>query len=282
MQDIRYFRVFAACAVIMAAIPFVAWAILDRSAAEKIATALAMPCGILWYLLTCLVIVFATARQYKPTLLALVIWLCYTVCGNSYVVMQLAASLEAPFRDIHPLEQEPFDFVVVLGGGTSIGANQRQQGNGSGDRLILAAQTWHQGVAKKLICTGRRIESMNSSGFDPADQSTDVLVGLGVPPEAIEQVDGRTTSEEMLSLGKSFRNTTQRVGLITSAWHLPRALRLASRNEFYPQPLPADFMSGPRRPMTVGETIIAGIPQADTFAGITRMAKEHLGMLAGR
>lgn len=258
------------------------WAGLGQKAAEKTATALAMPCGLIWFLLTWVSLVACMGKQRKLATVLAGIWMLYTCAGNGIVAGLLAGRLEAPFVQISPLTEQPFDVVVVLGGGAAAGANGRQQGNGSGDRLILAAQLYHRGLTKKLICTGKRIASMNSSGFDPSEQSTDVLVGLGVPESVIEQLGGRTTSEEMNSLGKRFAGSQLRVGLVTSAWHLPRALRLAERNSFQPQPLPSDFMCGPNNPLTFGEWLLSSIPQAEAFAGITRIAKEHLGMLVGR
>ena len=61
--------------------------------------------------------------------------------------------------------------LTVLGGGGGPGANGRLQGNGPGDRLILAAQLYHQKIARKFICTGQRIMSMNASGVDPVVES---------------------------------------------------------------------------------------------------------------
>lgn len=260
----------------------VVWMLVGRSALEKIVTGLAMPCGVIWYMLSFSVFLAYRARQGKLTVCIGVTWLLYTMAGNGFLCTIFMNQIEADFQSIDPLQQEPFDVVVLLGGGASVGANVRQQGNSSGDRLILAAQLYHSGLAKKLICTGRRIKELSNVEFDPAEQSSLVLQGLGVPADVIELAGGRTTSEEMLGLGKRFQGADVRVGLVTSAWHLRRAMRLAKRNGFEPHPLPADFMTGPSEPWTLAEKLMAIVPNADCVVINSRIAKEYLGALIGR
>lgn len=259
------------------------WLFFDKMAAEKIATSLAMPCGITWYLLSCSVVVACAARVPKLAWTLVVVWTLFTGLGNGHFSTWLARSLEAPYAEIQPLKQQPFDFVIVLGGGASQGANHRNQGNGSGDRLILAAQLYHADVARKLICTGQRIASMDASSMDASERSRDILKRLRVPDSAIEICGGRNTSEEMRTLSERFSNSGRRIGLLTSAWHLPRSMRLANRYNLSPEPLPADFMSSPTSiDLTLGQIMEGMIPQGGSFAGAARVVKEYLAMLVGR
>ncbi len=281
-DEVRFSRVIVGFAIGTASILGIVGGTLGRKPVEKIATALAMPSGMIWYVLTGLVLTAWISYQRKLAAMLFVSWAMFSVAGNGLFVTWLVTTLEGPYVQIDPLQSEPYDVVVLLGGGASIAANDRPQGNASGDRLILAAQLYHQGLAKRLICTGRRIEGMDSIGIDPAQASATVLQGLGVPESAIEQLGGRTTSEEMETLGERFSDSEQRVGVVTSAWHLPRAMRLANRNNFQPDPLPADFLSEPKRTLTTAETILAYIPSADSLHATTRVTKEYLGMLVGR
>ena len=259
------------------------WLFYDSMAAQKIATSLAMPCGIIWYLLLCSTLVAHSTRIPRLTWILVVVWLLFTGLGNAFFAEQLTRSLERRYTEIRPLAQQPFDYVIVLGGGASEGANGRQQGNGSGDRLILAAQLYHADLATTLICTGKRIASMDASSMDASEQSREVLIQLGVPNSAIEICGGRNTSEEMKTLGERFSNSDRRIGLVTSAWHLPRVMRLAMRNDFSPQPLPADFMNRPESTRrTWGETIQGLIPQAGNFSNVAKVSKEYLATLVGR
>ena len=108
-----------------------------------------------------------------------------------------------------------------------------------------------------------------------------ILLALGIPEDDIELLDGRNTSEEMRFLGERFRDSAG-IGLITSAWHLPRATRLATKNGFDPIPLPADFISTPGKPATTARLILDCIPQDGSLSTSSKLLKEYLGMLAGR
>lgn len=259
------------------------WGCLGRMVAEKVATALVMPYGLLWLLLLFSAAYAVAARQRLAAVLLLSCWVTSTIVGSGHLHQRLARSLEGPYLEIDPLKLKPFEFVVVLGGGGGLSANGRMQGNHSADRLIVAAQLYHQKLAGKLICTGQRIESMNSTGADPAEVSRTILQDLGVPADAIETVGGRNTAEEMENLGQRFAESDDRVGLVTSAWHLPRAMRLALRNGFEPEPLPCDFRSPPEvQPPTPGQIIEGLIPSGAAAAGNSALMKEILATLAGR
>ncbi|MFN9720214.1 MAG: YdcF family protein [Planctomycetota bacterium] len=281
-----YIRILAVLTLVWIGLIVVIRIAIDRDAAEKIATALFMPSGILWlFMMALLVQVWPWRRpEYQssagyPVLLC---FLTYTLGGSGYVSEALAHALERPYLRTNPLEEPPVDLVIVLGGGGGPGANGRLQGNTSGDRLILAAQLYHRHPATKFVCTGQRIASMDASGFDPAEVSRDILIRLGVPESSVETLGGRNTSEEMKALGERFRDGKIRVGLLTSAWHLPRAMRLAERNGLYPIPLPADFRSSLAESPTVAKRIECCIPNGGAFSGTWSFAKEYLGMLIGR
>jgi len=260
------------------------WLGVSRTAAEKVVTALAMPCGLIWYAITLLCILCLQKGQKQLAVCSLLLWLGYFLLGNGFVAARMVRLIEEPFATTDPLTQEPFDTVILLGGGASTGMTERHQGNGSGDRLILTAQLYHAGLAKHIICTGRRITEMTNQNFDPAERSRDVLVKLGVPDDVIESFGGRTTSEEMVDLAQRFDGTGQRVGLVTSAWHLRRATRLAQRSGLNATPLPADFMHPPLtdEPLPLAARIESLIPKGECFQTNTRIAKEYLGALVGR
>lgn len=263
------------------------WVSLGRDAAEKIGTALLMPGGFVWLMLAALAIQLCPFckkdSRHPGGAAAFLCFVVYSLAGNNFVAEGLARALEAPYRQLNPLDEQPPDVVIVLGGGGGPGANGRLQGNGSGDRLILAAQLYHRYPATKFICTGQRIESMNATGIDPADTSRDILVRLGVPETSIEMSGGRNTSEEMQHLATRFAASSERIGLLTSAWHLTRATRLATRNGLTTIPLPADFRSSPSdHSLTTGQWIAALIPDGAAFGSTWSFAKEYLGMALGR
>lgn len=261
--------------------------LIDRDAAEKIATALVMPGGLLWLMLIALCLErFITRKKNSVTLSIsppLLCLLLYTIAGSGWISEILARQLEAPYLAVNPLNQPVPEIVIVLGGGGSQGANGRLQGNSSGDRLILAAQLYHRSPSTHLICTGQRIVSMNASGIDPGETSRDILMRLGVPEASIDLVGGRNTSEELKNLAARLNKAVSPPGLLTSAWHLPRATRLATRYGLKVIPLPADFRSSPPEiSPTLAQKIESLIPNGAAFGSNWAFAKEFLGMLLGR
>lgn len=261
----------------------VLWAALGTIAFAKIVSMLLMPVGLVWILLTVLVVEAIRSGRRRLVVIAALAWCAFTLAGNPNVAGWLAHSREDRYAGIDPLKQGVFDVVIVLGGGANLGATGRDQGNASGDRLILAAQMYHQGVATRIVCTGRRIAEMDTTGVDPARRSATVLQGLGVPLEAIAFAGGRNTFEEMRGLAEELGEPGQRVGLLTSAWHLPRAQRLARKHGFDPEPLPADFITGPPgSSRTFAALLRSLVPSADAFSVTGKISREILAGLLGR
>ena len=109
------------------------------------------------------------------------------------------------------------------------------------------------------------------------------MMRLGVPESSIELVGGKNTSEEMQNLAQKFGSSAVKIGLLTSAWHLQRATRLAVRNGLTVKPLPSDFRSPSSVSVpTLGQRIEALVPNGAAFGSTWSFAKEYLGMLLGR
>jgi uncharacterized SAM-binding protein YcdF (DUF218 family) len=106
-----------------------------------------------------------------------------------------------------------------------------------------------------------------------------ILQELGVPNDAILRLPGPVnTSQEIEKLAALCREQGwTHVGLITSAWHMRRAMRLADRQDFAPQPLPADFWSQSSPP-----TILHVLPSGQAMFEVRMAAWEWLGSLVGR
>lgn len=253
-----------------------------RTMAEKFVSELIMPCGLIWLLLLGASLLAFSLKSRAAGWVGILIFLTFSTLGNGHIADLLSGSLEAEFRDIQPLEQEPFDRVILLGGGARVGGNGVAQGNPSGDRVIVAASMYHHSLTPTLICTGTGIKGLNGGLPGPAELSRDTLMALGVPESAIEFSEGRNTSEELAALAKSIGDSNQRIGIVTSAWHMPRVLKLADQQGLKLHPLPADFLNGPTRQQSVAEKIKAFIPQVDALNTTTKSMKEYIAMAVGR
>lgn len=258
---------------------------------EKLGTRMLMPVGLIWYTLMFVTYFSLVNRATALAFFSLVALLLVSLCGNEFIANRMVGTLEADFIDDRPLEGEPFDTLIVLGGGTKYPANGTEQLGASGDRIALAAQMYHAGKAKRLVCTGSGIESLTSDEAPDTSSVARVLLNrLGVPDEAIQTISGRNTREEMQALreflGASESQTAdsatqadakERVGMITSAWHLPRAIRLAEKENLEVEPVAADFQSG--EPYFSSLSVV---PSSGSLNVSTMVAKEYLARFVGQ
>lgn len=212
---------------------------------EKTLTALAEPCGLLWLALIVLVYFCMLLRQGWPAFVSLGCLIFLSLAGNSYVSNWLALQRETPYLNLGPENLEVFDTVFVLGGGTGTRLDGTSQLNWNGDRIATAARLYHGGKIKNIICTGTQTFRSSEKDRHPREEAAELLEALMVPPGNIQQLQGNNTFEEMANIKKWMDLTPNpgRVGILTSAWHLSRAMRLADDAGVIADPIPANFVS---------------------------------------
>ena len=269
---------------------------------ERTVVLLASPVGVAWLLLMGLVYFSLLLHQRWPAITGLVVWLILTVFGNGWVADQLMYRLEAPYLNRIPIVRESetgpidgsevagespvdrsnerYDMIFLLGGGTeTIGEKVAAVGSG-GDRVVLAARLFHSDRAPIIVCTGKQEIRSTPNDLHPATEAKQILVGLGIPEPAIIEIGGINTADEMAKIARFLEVTElphSRIGLVTSAWHMPRAIRLATERGLELTPLPADFHTGPFVP---GPDLL--VPTGDNLAVSARAIKEWLAGWVGR
>lgn len=250
-----------------------------RVAVEKTLTRFASPEGFFWCILTGVVLVIRHRCDRLSTALVFSVWLLYTVGGNSMLSGIAVRSLEEPYLKITPDSfDEKFDYVVVLGGGTSYGFNGNPQLGASGDRVMLAARMYLSGKAEKVICTGSNIAGLSHPDTpDPGELTLRIFRDLGIPEEDILVISGRNTSEEMRSLRGLLGKESPQIALVTSAWHMPRAMRLSQEQGLALWAVPADMRTSPQT-----FTPLALIPSTQNLTTLGQVAKEYLAKAVGR
>ncbi|MEY4568388.1 MAG: hypothetical protein RLY14_3358 [Planctomycetota bacterium] len=269
--------------VAIASIPLVmtigTWIASGKTAAEKVATALVLPTGLMWLALLGLVLFCLFAKSFRLASVAALLWLLFTLCSSPVLPGYLVRRLQSDVIEVDPNQVESFDALVVLGGGTSQTPGGRSMVSSAGERVILAAKMFHRGKSSYLITTGESIAAISSSSKNGAQQTTEIWTDLQVPAPAIVRLGGRTTSEEMVEVRKWVLDhpEVKRVGLITSAWHMPRAMRLAARQGLDLVPVPADFRSG-----ELPDHLVEFLPNGGSLGEMDLVIKEYLARLVGR
>ena len=235
----------------------------------------AMPTTLVWLALVALVVRSWPERRWRWPLLALLI--AYTLAGSSATSYLLLRGLERPFLSLRPLDAATrYDAVMVMGGGTSLfrkGGPATPQLGVSGDRLRLAAGLWARGRTQILVTSGSSVDGER----DYSAEASALWRDMGVPDDAILRVPGvRNTSEEVAAYTRLVAERGwKRIGIVTSARHLPRALALCRRHGLTAEPLPTDFRSEPPP-----SSLFLLVPEGEAFADVEDATWEYLGIAA--
>lgn len=162
------------------------------------------------------------------------------VCGFSLAVLLLLSS--APVADalMAPLQQEAraeakaaapccYGAILVLGGSITPANPPRYPEPGlvgSSDRLWQAARLYHRGIAPRIIVSGGMYGNTGDAPTTEAGAMRLFLTDLGVPRDAIVEEGRSLNTLENVAFARELVGK-QPVALITSAYHMPRALRTA-------------------------------------------------------
>jgi len=240
--------------------------------------------------LACLLILLALIlrRPRLRTAVLLVALGLLVIGGNRWVAVSLARSLE--WRNLPVGELPEAQAIVVLGGGTLSAQYPRQtvEVDQAGDRLIYAAQLYHQGKADHLLLSGGRIDWI-SSGAPPAEDMAAILEMLGVPRQAMWLESQSRNTYENAANARAFLEPMgiQRILLVTSASHMPRSVALFEKQGFQVIPAPTDFsvtQAGWEKLKAGGlaTQVLSLLPSAENLSLTTRMLKEYFGMIIYR
>ena len=207
------------------------------------------------------------------------------IASNTWVPSALTRVLEWQYM---PLETYPqVEVIVVLGGSTASAQYPRQivEISGAGDRILYAAHLYHEGVAPSLLLSGGTIPWMNK-GQAPANDMAEIMGMLGVPE------DDLWYETESLNTYENARFTRQilvdrgidRIILVTSAMHMPRAVRLFENQGLEVIPAPADYNITQTDWELLWEPNLTRqlfnlLPTVSNLSATTSAMKEYIGIL---
>lgn len=208
-------------------------------------------------------------------------WMVLLIASNRGVSLSLTSSLErahAPAPAFGgaevPAPWNEINWVAVLGGGhgsaPELPAGQRLSSSARA-RLIEGVRIAHALPGTRLIVSGPA-DPVRPEEPTHARLLADAAVEIGFPRERIVEIDtARDTAEEATALAGLVG--PERVALVTSAWHLPRALALTDRAGVTSLPCPADYLS--RDGQT--DSLAWFTWNAESLADTTRAWREYVG-----
>jgi uncharacterized SAM-binding protein YcdF (DUF218 family) len=195
--------------------------------------------------------------------------------STPWVAERAAAALEHAHPPVAAAALPQADAIVLLGGllePAASGAPLPGDLNGSADRAWFAARLWHAGKAPVVLCSGGLAPLSRGIGPEcPAIAA--LLADLGVPPAAIRLESGSRTTRENARAVRDLLPDAQRLLLVTSARHMPRALSAFGQLGLDPVPAPTDHAGRPDRAFTAS----ALWPSAGALALSTSVWHEWLG-----
>ena len=218
---------------------------------NKIVWAMVNPL-VLGMLLVVAGIVFACRQRRKTSiglLVSAVAWLWFW--SMPLVADALGESLESEFKPVSTETLPKADAIVLLGGGMNAATNVYPHPNlcAAADRVWHAARLYKARKAPLIVPSG--------TGADLCE--VPFLVDLGVPREAIHaEAESRNTEENAKFVANLLKDRDHpKVLLVTSAWHMRRALLMYRRYapDFEIVPAPSDYENTVKRaqPLTGGD-----------------------------
>ena len=142
-------------------------------------------------------------------------------------------------------------------------------GYASSARLLEAYRIYRRLPQPKIVISGGAIS---------VEMMTKVLMLWGVPRDRIITDDGAANTRESAVHMKDLLST-QRFILVTSAIHLPRAMRSFTRHGLRPVPAPADFLYGyfKNYEFPLDRPFSYFVPNTDAFMRSCSALYEYLG-----
>jgi uncharacterized SAM-binding protein YcdF (DUF218 family) len=179
--------------------------------------------------------------------MSLVVTLATITLGLLPIASYLLLPLEErfpPFRD----DGKPVDGIVLLGGSVEA-ADSASRGmivsNESAERVLDTIELAHRYPKARILISGGG-GTVFGDGAAESPIIAAYLRSVGIDPSRILVEDrSRTTSENAVFARELAKpREGERWLLVTSAWHMPRAVGVFEKAEFPVTPYPVDFRTG--------------------------------------
>jgi len=186
-------------------------------------------------------------RKRKAFKISLILLLFFS---NSFIVDEVVRAWEIPATTDKQVEGKLFEGAILLGGMTSYDSKlERIQFNQGSDRVMQALDLYKRGIVKKIIITGGSGSILHEE-IKEAPLLKEFLMNLGIPSgDVLIEGDSKNTHENAL-FTKKLVETDSIKGkflLITSAFHMRRAIGCFKKQGVEVESYSTDRMSGPRK-----------------------------------
>ncbi|GMA65245.1 YdcF family protein [Alicyclobacillus fastidiosus] len=236
-----------------------------------------LPPGLFVILMVCV-----GAFVYRKTRAAGVCLWAFAVILYVTTTQAFANALIRPLEDAYPQPRHPHgDVIVMLGGGSVLGTPDIDGQGGltgnSANRLIAVARLYYMQHLPIIITAGPNNVVAGRSESE-AQIAKRELVGLGIPANSIYTENNSRNTEENAQFTKPILNAHQFVHpiLVTSAFHMARAVLDFKREGIAVTPFPTDYQANEQS----GRGQYSWLPSAGALNVTALAVKEYVGWIA--
>jgi len=179
-----------------------------------------------------------------------------------------------------PVEPPPVGAIVILGSGVLDGAPDEGGGGAlsqEGLKRVVYGLRLYRSLGAPIVVSGGRV--WNTQEETEAGAAATLLARLGVPEGIVMKEDkSRTTWENAREVaGVLAARKIARVALVTSAYHMPRAMLAFSRAGISCVPAPTDYR------VSRGKiSLAAALPSFASLSASFASLREYLGLIQYR
>jgi len=191
--------------------------------------------------------------------------------------------LEYPWERIDYENTNPADSIVVLSSGRTLpsGSSQIIEWNDP-DRFIAGIELYRAKKAKRIIFTGG-INPLSKNLEPEGNIYIKEAISLGIPRKnlhttypVINTLDEAKAINNLLK--EKLSSSSNRIILVTSAFHMKRAKKVFEREGIIVEPYPVDFKSGDSIISSI-KNPLKWIPNASSLNSTSDALREILGRL---
>ncbi|HSF45364.1 MAG TPA: YdcF family protein [Chitinophagaceae bacterium] len=173
-----------------------------------------------------------------------------------------------------------YQYGIILGGLVGYDEERKQGFFGqASDRFIQTARLYHLGYINKILVTGGNAIFVKEQGYNEADHIAGNLRDLGIPAQDIllEKLARNTQQNALFS--KQIMDSSGPSGkclLITSAVHMPRAMKIFLRSGMAVDPYPCHYKVLSQDSKLTWKSLI---PSTEALGKWSELLKEWVGSI---
>lgn len=195
--------------------------------------------------------------------------------GNGFIVNEVLILHEKEYYKSQSEVQT--QTAVLLGGFSALDENTgKARLTEAGDRFFQAIKLYQSGAIKYLVVSGGS-GSIKKPEIREASLIQDYFLESKIDTSrVIFESESRNTHENATYTKALLKDKTKKIGIITSAFHMRRAIACFRKVGFKTTSIPSHFLSDQTRPYSIDSFLI---PSATSFQKWELLFKEWIGYM---